>query len=121
MFILGLSALVAGGCYAAVKESAEDLTGQYGLGAQTVKYLMNKYGTRYRDVLDLTKKDKRLKEPICRCSPAIGAQVVYSIQVEMAVTPEDIIWRRLGLGYLSCPTKECETVIRKFLGAPSRV
>ena len=77
---------------------------------------MEKYGTRYVDVLKLTENRPELKNSICTCSPAIGAQVIYSIETEMAQTPADILNRRLGLGYLKCSTKECEKFIRsRFL------
>lgn len=95
-----------------ISESPQAAADRFGLSAKTVTYLMEKYGTRYLDVLTLTQNHPELKNPICSCSPAIGAQIVYSIETEMAQTPEDIIHRRLGLGYLRCSTKECEKVIR---------
>ena len=57
---------------------------------------MEFYGTRYIDVLRLIQNNPALKEPLCACSPAIKAQVVYAIETEMAVKDEDIIKRRLS-------------------------
>lgn len=98
-----------------IPESAPAASDRFGLPVKTVTYVMEKYGTRYLDVLSLTQNRPELKNPLCACSPAIGAQLAYSIETEMAQTPEDIIWRRLGLGYLSCPTKECAKSIARFL------
>ncbi len=89
---------------------------QFDVSRETVEHLMGKYGTRYEDVLRLTLENPELKKPLCTCSPAIAAQVVYSIQVEMARRPEDIILRRLGIGYLGCGTKTCERMIERFMG-----
>ena len=82
------------------------------LPLQTIEYLMGKYGTRYIDLLKLIETRPELKNPICSCSPVIAAQVMYSIQTEMAQTPEDVILRRLGLQYLACATKQCEKFIQ---------
>ncbi len=97
-----------------ISESAQAAADRVGLPIKTVTYLMGKYGTRYIDVLKLTENHPELKNPICSCSPAIGAQVVYSIETEMAQTPEDIIHRRLGLGYLMCPTQQCRKNIERI-------
>ena len=102
-----------------ISESAQSAAGRFNLPAQTVEYLMQKYGTRYADVLKLTENHPELKNPICSCSPAIGAQVVYSIQTEMAQTAEDVFDRRLGLGYLECPTLHCRKYIEQVVSLKS--
>lgn len=90
-----------------ITESAQDVAGQNGLNVDVAKYLMEFYGTRYKDVLRLIKNNPALKEPLCTCSPAIKAQVVYAIQTEMAVKDEDIIKRRLSLIYRPCRSGQC--------------
>ncbi len=95
-----------------ISDSPQIAADRFGLPVKTVEYLMEKYGTRYLDVLKLTEGQPKLKKPICTCSPTIAAQILYSIQTEMAQTPEDIIDRRLGLAYLLCPSKQCEKLIR---------
>ncbi len=100
-----------------IAEDSERVGREYGLNPAVIKFLMDFYGTRYKDVLDLTRKDVSLKEPICTCSPIIRAQVRYAIDVEMAKTADDIIWRRLGLAYLDCPTKECQRQVKEILAA----
>ena len=76
---------------------------------------MNFYGTRYKEVLALIQKEPGLKEPICTCSPAVRAQVVYAIKSEMACREEDIMSRRLSLIYRDCSQKKCLTEIRDLL------
>ncbi|MFH1752811.1 MAG: glycerol-3-phosphate dehydrogenase/oxidase [Candidatus Omnitrophota bacterium] len=92
----------------------DDLARKYNVDPGMVIFLMDKYGARYQEVLDLIAKDKSLSKKICGCSPTIAAQLVYSIQNEMAVTPEDIIQRRLSIQFLPCGTKECHDRVIRF-------
>jgi glycerol-3-phosphate dehydrogenase len=88
---------------------------KYGVEPEIVEYLQSKYGTRYKDVLELTQLDSRLKKRICSCHLNIEAQIVYSIKSEMAATADDIIWRRLGVGYVQCEWDKYREVIRYYL------
>ena len=97
-----------------IKENPEDLAISFEVPVEVVKLLMAKYGRRYSTVLSLIKDNPRFKERICACSSAILAQVEYSIKVEMARRPEDIIWRRLGIGFNACETKQCQKVIEEY-------
>ena len=97
-----------------ISEEPEFVAQREGVPVETARYLMDRYGVRYSDVLKLTKNNPDLKKPLCSCSEAIAAQAVYSIQTEMARKPEDVIRRRLGIGYLGCKTKQCEKTIERF-------
>jgi len=88
---------------------------KYGLESDVVQSLMDFYGTRFRDVLALVERDPGLKEPICPCSLVIRAQIVYAIRREMARTEEDIIMRRLVLGYTDCSSGTCRRVVQQIL------
>lgn len=98
-----------------VGENATDVAHQYGVSTATVQYLMDFYGTRYKDVLDFIRQEKGLAEPICSCSPVIRAQILYAIQVEMARTEEDIYQRRLPLVFVECKTGRCREEIRRMI------
>ena len=98
-----------------VSDSNAEIAKKYGIDGEIVEHLRNKYGTRYKDVLELTKFDFSLKKRICSCHLNIEAQVVYSIKTEMAATPDDIIWRRLGVGYVPCEIDKYREVIRYYL------
>lgn len=87
-----------------------------GLSKEVCQYLFSKYGSRASEILDLVVRDKTLGESLCTCSPAIRAQVVYSLEKEMAVTADDIIWRRLGIGYRYCATRNCRKIIAQYCG-----
>lgn len=98
-----------------VKEDIQVLGQRYDMEPTAVRALIGFYGVRFKDVLRYVEKDPSLKAPICSCSPVIHAQIVYAIEKEMARTVEDIVMRRLVIGYGECQTKECRRTIRTTL------
>jgi glycerol-3-phosphate dehydrogenase len=78
-----------------------ELIRDYGASRDTARHLSHKLGTAAKEVLDLTKDDPRLKEPIVEGSPSIQAEVVYGVWEEMATSIEDILARRTGLQLFS--------------------
>jgi glycerol-3-phosphate dehydrogenase len=96
-------------------EEFKILAQRFDVSIDLIKYLQGLYGSRYADVLNLTRGHEQLKEKICSCSPAIKAQVVYARQVEMAQNADDVMERRLGLSYLDCPQGDCRRAIEEIL------
>ena len=94
-------------------ELTTEVAANFGVKEETVQYLKDKYGMRYMDVLSLTKKDASLKQELCDCSPAICAQVIYSMETEMAQNVDDVLMRRLGLIYVPCASHRCRLYIEK--------
>lgn len=92
---------------AAIEDGVTQRANASGVGQGTLHYLREFYGTRFTDVLSLIEKDRSLAAPICSCSPALRAQLVYSIDAEMARTQEDIVVRRLSLVYHDCKEGAC--------------
>lgn len=98
-----------------ITQTPGQISQQYGVTVETAQHLCQLYGSRYTDVLMLVNKNNNWKERICSCSPAIRAQIVYAIETEMACKEEDVIIRRLSLGYLDCSTLKCREEIRKMI------
>ena len=73
------------------------LASDYRIPEATARYLAGKFGTAAANVLDLAQEDPALAAPIVPDFPAVRAQVIYSARAEMAMTIEDILFRRLGL------------------------
>jgi len=80
-----------------ITETVEAVVARTGLERKVVQSLMDLYGARYKDVLKLIEKDPSLKEKVSDIPPVIKAQLVYSVETEMARTVEDITDRRLSL------------------------
>lgn len=70
----------------------------YGLTSQTSERLTRIYGTRASDVLQTAGSNKWLLEVIDPETQAIGAEVVFSFQHEMAQTLADCLLRRTMVG-----------------------
>ena len=81
----------------AIAERAEIVAARTGLEREVVQSLMDLYGSRYKDVIALVEKDPGLKEKVSDLPLVIKAQLVYSVETEMARTVEDITDRRLSL------------------------
>jgi glycerol-3-phosphate dehydrogenase len=61
------------------------------------------YGTRGREVLALARDMPSLANPVDPAHPAIGAEVLYAIREEMALTLTDVVTRRIQLGVAGYP------------------
>jgi glycerol-3-phosphate dehydrogenase len=72
-----------------------------GASPTTARRLSQKFGTASLGVLDIAKQDPRYSAPIVSGLAPIQAEVVYSVQQEMAQTIEDVLARRLGLQLFS--------------------
>jgi len=85
-------------------EFSKQAFSKYGdLPAAIVENLIRNYGSRMDDVLSLTKADPHLSERLSDKFPDIAAQVVYAVRHEMALSVEDVLFRRTGLGTLGSP------------------
>lgn len=67
------------------------------------QHLVLAYGTRGREVLALAGEMPALANPIDPAHPAIGAEVLYAIREEMALTLTDVVTRRIQLGVAGHP------------------
>lgn len=71
---------------------------KYGIDADIVEHLIDVYGGRYKEVLELTLTNNDLGYLLSSHSLDIRAQVYYSMKYEMAYTVTDVLLRRLSLG-----------------------
>lgn len=61
-------------------------------------HLVSRYGTRYGEVLDIAAERIEWLERVHPDSPTIVAELVHAVRHEMALTAEDLVWRRTALG-----------------------
>ncbi len=78
-------------------EDWQTLQTQYGLPADVCQHLMRTYGTRADEVARLTQIQPALSNQLTDSQPFIGAEVVYQVREEMAVTLRDVLARRWRL------------------------
>jgi glycerol-3-phosphate dehydrogenase len=73
------------------------------LPSDTIPHLIAAYGSRYRDVLGLAATRPQWRKHIAEDSAVIGAELVWAVRKEMAITLADAVIRRTPLGALECP------------------
>jgi glycerol-3-phosphate dehydrogenase len=72
------------------------------LSPEIVGILVENYGSKHQEVLNLIEKDRELARPLGR-NAGLAAEIIYAIEEEMAITLTDILLRRTGIGMLGDP------------------
>jgi glycerol-3-phosphate dehydrogenase len=89
-----------GGAGIALDAFAVNLAATSGLAAPTAHRLVSLYGARATEVVAILDQSPELREPFDPASGALGAEVVFAVREESALTLTDILMRRtmVGLG-----------------------
>jgi glycerol-3-phosphate dehydrogenase len=82
-----------------------------GLSRETLEALVTTYGRGYRRVVELAGKVPGGAEPLCPQNPEIVAQLHLAVQDEMAVSLQDVLLRRTGIGTSRCQGMDCAEAI----------
>ncbi len=78
--------------------------------------LIKRYGEGYRAIQDFISKDATLVEPITPSLPFTKAELLYACWGEMAMTLDDILWRRTRIGWTLGQGLDIASQIAQFLG-----
>ncbi|WP_221250871.1 glycerol-3-phosphate dehydrogenase [Desulfuromonas versatilis] len=73
------------------------LAGDFALAPDQAGRLLDRYGSRTGELLELARREPELLQPVCRDSTLLAAEVAFAVDCEWARTPEDILRRRTGL------------------------
>lgn len=68
-----------------------------------IEHLAKNYGGRIDAVMAVATLDPAFSQRIVEGRPDLAAQVIYAVRDEMAVTLDDVLFRRTGLGTLGHP------------------
>jgi len=74
-----------------------------GLPSDTIPHLVAAYGSRYKEILHSCEGQPDLATRLAEGSPVIGAELVWAVRHEMAMTLADAVIRRTPLGALGYP------------------
>jgi glycerol-3-phosphate dehydrogenase len=99
-----------------VRVNPDSLAGEHGINVETLERLVSLYGSRYTEVLDYLKKDRRLGERICKTQPDIMAEVLHAIEKESALTLNDFMIRRSLIAFRECEGLDCCSNVAKKMG-----
>jgi glycerol-3-phosphate dehydrogenase len=78
-----------------------------GLSRATLRMLVETYGRAYPRVLELGRKLPDGFERLCPSNPEIVAQLHHAMREELAVTLQDVLLRRTGIGQSRCQGLDC--------------
>jgi len=88
--------------------------------ASAVERITRVYGATAARVLGLHAEHPDLGRPLAEGVPVTGAQVLEAVRHEMAITLEDIVVRRTGLGAAGHPgdeiVRQCAALVQQELG-----
>jgi glycerol-3-phosphate dehydrogenase len=88
--------------------------------ASTDACLMQRYGSRYRDITRYGEEAPSLGLPVAENCTTIAAEVVHAVRYEMAYKLTDVVLRRTGLGTLGYPGQaticSCASLMAAELG-----
>jgi glycerol-3-phosphate dehydrogenase len=78
-----------------------------GLSRGTMRTLVETYGRNYSRVLELGRKLPDGFERLCPSNPEIVAQLHHAVREELAVSLQDVLLRRTGIGQSRCQGLDC--------------
>jgi glycerol-3-phosphate dehydrogenase len=88
-----------------------------GLEPDQVETLVATYGRRARAVLDSARRLPGGTERLCKNAPEIVAQLHWAVESELAVSLQDLLLRRTGIGTGPCLGLDCAPAIAQRMGA----
>jgi glycerol-3-phosphate dehydrogenase len=93
---------------------SEDMAAS-GLGRPALQTLVETYGRSYPRVLELARKYPDGLTRLCPENPEIVGQLHHAVRDEMAVTLQDVLLRRTGIGQSACLGLDCaEPIARRM-------
>jgi glycerol-3-phosphate dehydrogenase len=87
-----------------------------GLEPGQVETLVATYGRRAGAVLDLARRLPGGTERLCKEAPEIAAQLHWAVETELAVSLQDFLLRRTGIGTGPCLGLDCGAAIAQRMG-----
>jgi glycerol-3-phosphate dehydrogenase len=70
-----------------------------GLKSQTIAHLLNLYGSRSSEIIQLATTHEHLREPLSPHTPDVAAQVIFAARTEQCARLVDFLLRRTLLGF----------------------
>lgn len=85
--------------YWALAQQVDALATRFGLKQETIKHLLDRYGSDINEVLDLISDDRKLAAPISKNLPYLKAEIVYAVTSEGAQSVSDVLEHRTRIWF----------------------
>jgi len=98
---------VYGGEIAQFEDYLKDANNKSGLNEKVMNHLVRNYGSRHTDILSHGKKDSAKMKTVAGSEEILKAEIIHSVQKEMALKLSDVVLRRTDLGSKGFPGDSC--------------
>ena len=95
---------------------AQSRYSKLGLQEEQLENLIQTYGTKFEEVLQLIEEEPSWGERLCPHRPEIAAQVIYGVKREMVRSSADFLLRRTGVGLAACRGLDCLERVAHMIG-----
>ncbi|MEY4901580.1 MAG: hypothetical protein RLZZ190_307 [Actinomycetota bacterium] len=85
--------------YFALAQQVDRIAEESGLTADSVRHLLNRYGSLISEILELIKQDPKLAKPVTKDLPYLKAEIYYAASHEGARSIDDVLSRRTRLAF----------------------
>ena len=92
-------AIIGAEGYSVLINKIPKLAKEYGLSEETIRHLLDRYGSLFDEVLAPAKEDTSLLEPLIEGLLYIKAEALYAITHEAALTIDDLLSRRTRIAF----------------------
>ena len=92
-------AIIGAEGYSVLINKIPKLAKEYGLAEDTIRHLLDRYGSLFEEVLAQAKDDSTLLEPLIESLPYIKAEALYAITHEAALSIDDLLSRRTRIAF----------------------
>lgn len=92
-------AIIGAEGYSVLINKIPKLANEYGLAEDTIRHLLDRYGSLFEEVLAQAKDDSTLLEPLIEGLPYIKAEALYAITHEAALSIDDLLSRRTRIAF----------------------
>ncbi|NDE50461.1 MAG: glycerol-3-phosphate dehydrogenase [Actinobacteria bacterium] len=92
-------AIIGAEGYSVLINKIPKLAKQYGLSEETIRHLLDRYGSLFDEVLAPAKEDTSLLEPLIEGLLYIKAEALYAITHEAALSIDDLLSRRTRIAF----------------------
>ncbi len=108
---------IPGAWEAFVAVAAEEAIEDFRVPRDVAERIVRTYGSRWRQVLELTRERPALAELLPGTPALLAAEVEFAMRNEMAITVEDFLLRRSGRNWLAAHTwREAAPAITEIFG-----
>jgi glycerol-3-phosphate dehydrogenase len=92
-------AIIGAEGYSVLINKIPKLAKEYGLDEETIRHLLDRYGSLFDELLAPAKDDPSLLEPLIEGLPYIKAEARYAITHELALSIDDLLSRRTRIAF----------------------